>query len=46
MRLTLESSANLRSCRAVESLTVINDPGLHDLYAEWIDRKVREHAVQ
>jgi hypothetical protein len=45
MRLAFESSANLRTCRNVENLTVVNDLGLHDWHAAWIDTKVREHEI-
>jgi hypothetical protein len=45
MRLSFEGSANLRTNRNMENLCVINDPGLHDWHAAWIDEKVREHAT-
>jgi hypothetical protein len=45
LRLAFEGSANLRTCRNVENVCVVNDPGLHDWHAAWIDRKVREHEI-
>jgi hypothetical protein len=45
MRLSFEGSANLRTNRNLENLAVVNDPGLHDWHAAWIDRKVNEHAL-
>jgi hypothetical protein len=45
LRLSFEGSMNLRTCRNVENLCVVNDPGLHDWHAAWIDHKVREHEV-
>jgi hypothetical protein len=46
LRLSFEGSANLRSSRNAENLTIVNDPGVHDFWADFIDRKVREHEVQ
>jgi hypothetical protein len=45
LRLSFEGSANLRTNRNAENLAVVNDPGLHDWHAAWIDAKVREHAL-
>jgi hypothetical protein len=45
LRLVFEGSANLRTNRNMENLAVVNDPGLHDWHAEWIDAKVREHEI-
>jgi hypothetical protein len=45
LRLVFEGSANLRTNRNMENLAVVNDPGLHDWHAAWIDQKVREHAL-
>jgi hypothetical protein len=45
LRLVFEGSANLRTNRNMENLCVVNDPGLHDWHAAWIDQKVREHAI-
>jgi hypothetical protein len=45
LRLSFEGSANLRTNRNLENLAVVNDPGLHDFHAAWIDAKVREHEV-
>jgi hypothetical protein len=46
LRLAFEGSANLRTNRNLENLAVVNDPGLHDFHAAWIDAKVREHEVE
>jgi hypothetical protein len=46
MHLAWEGSSNLRSCRAVENLTVVNDLDLCRFHSEWIERKVKEHATQ
>lgn len=35
--LTVESSANLRSCHNVEQATITNDAGLYSFHAKWID---------
>jgi hypothetical protein len=43
LRLAFEGSANLRTNKNLEQMTVINDPGLHDRHAAWIDAKAREH---
>ena len=45
LQLSFEGSANLRTNRNLENLTVVNDPGLHDFHATWLDAKVREHEV-
>jgi hypothetical protein len=45
VRLVFEGSANLRTWRNVENLCVVNDPGLHDWHAQWIDERVREHEI-
>jgi hypothetical protein len=45
LRLSFEGSANLRTNRNLENLSVVNDPGLHDWHAAWIDQKVCEHAT-
>jgi hypothetical protein len=45
LRLTFEGSANLRTNRHMENVCVVNDAGLHDWHAAWIDQKVREHEV-
>jgi hypothetical protein len=44
--LVFEGSANLRTNRNVENLAVVNDPGLHDFHAAWIDARVRDHEVE
>ena len=38
-------SANLRTNKNIEQMTAINDPGIHDWHAAWIDEKVRDHEV-
>jgi hypothetical protein len=45
LRLSFEGSANLRTNRNLENVCVVNDPGLHDFHAAWMDAKVREHAT-
>ena len=39
-RLAFEGSANLRTNSNIEQMTAINDPGLHDWHAAWIDGRV------
>jgi hypothetical protein len=39
LRLVFEGSANLRTNKNVEQVTAINDAGLHDWHAGWIDAK-------
>jgi hypothetical protein len=46
LRLAFEGSANLRTNRNLENLCVVNDAGLHDFHAAWIDAKVHEHEVE
>ena len=36
-RITVESSANLRSCKNIEQVAIIGDPGLHSFHRQWID---------
>jgi hypothetical protein len=43
LRLSFEGSANARTNRNTEQVTCINDPGLHDWHAQWIDEKVADH---
>jgi hypothetical protein len=45
VKLVFEGSANLRTNRNVEQLTIFGDPHLHDWHAAWIDAKVREHEI-
>jgi hypothetical protein len=45
LRVSFEGSANLCTNRNLENLCVVNDPGLHDWHAQWIDAKVREHEI-
>jgi hypothetical protein len=44
LRLAFEGSANLRTNKNVEQVTAINDAGLHDWHARWIDERVVAHA--
>jgi hypothetical protein len=46
LKLTFEGSMNLSTNRNVEQMAVVNDAGLHDWHAQWIDAKVAEHEVQ
>jgi hypothetical protein len=43
-QLSVESSANLRSCRNIEQMTLINSPSLHKFHARWIDQLFAEAA--
>ncbi len=45
-RLVFEGSANLRTNKNVENVTAINDAGLHDWHARWIDAEVCRHEAQ
>jgi hypothetical protein len=45
LKLVFEGSMNLSTNRNVEQMAVINDSGLHDWHAAWIDTKVGEHEV-
>jgi hypothetical protein len=45
-RLVFEGSANLRTNKNVEQMTVVNDAGLHDWHAAWIAGKVRDHETE
>jgi hypothetical protein len=42
MKLAFEGSMNLSTNRNVEQMAVINEAGLHDWHAGWIDRKVKD----
>jgi hypothetical protein len=42
LRLVFEGSMNLSTNRNVEQMAVVNDAGLHDWHAAWIDSKVAE----
>jgi hypothetical protein len=44
-RFTVESSANLRSCRNIEQITLINSKALHDFHAGWIDDVIAKAQV-
>lgn len=44
VRLVLEGSANLRTNRNREQLTLARDPALFDWHSRWIDDVVREHG--
>jgi hypothetical protein len=45
-RLSLEGSANLRSNSNREQICLINDPGVHDWHATWIDDLVSKHEPE
>jgi hypothetical protein len=42
LRLAFEGSMNLSTNRNLEQMTVINDAGLHDWHAGWIEQRVKE----
>jgi hypothetical protein len=42
LKLAFEGSMNLSTNRNVEQMAVVNDPGLHDFHAGWIDARVKE----
>lgn len=44
-KITVESSANLRSNGNSEQVTIIQDPALHDWHAAWIDQMVTAHET-
>jgi hypothetical protein len=47
--LTLESSANLRSCKNIEQLSIFGSPDLYAFHTGWMDElftEGREHAVE
>jgi hypothetical protein len=44
LRLVFEGSANLRTNKNIEQVTVFNDPDLHDWHTAWILDKVGEHG--
>ena len=41
-RLAVESSANLRSCRNIEQITLVNSPDLYQFHRDWIDQVIQE----
>ena len=43
LKLAFEGSMNLSTNRNVEQMCVVNDPGLHDWHAQWIDSKALAH---
>lgn len=43
---TVESSANLRSCKNVEQMTVIGDPGVYAFHVAWIDQLFARAAAR
>jgi hypothetical protein len=43
LRLVFEGSMNLSTNRNLEQMTVINDPGLHDWHAGWVEQKAAAH---
>lgn len=40
----VESSANLRSCKNIETITIIGDPGVYTFHRQWIDELFMEGA--
>lgn len=42
--IVIEGSANLRTCRQIEQFIVVNDRGLYDWHAEWME-KARAIAI-
>ena len=44
LRLVFEGSMNLSTNRNLEQMAVVNDAGLHDWHAAWIELKAREHG--
>jgi hypothetical protein len=44
LRLVFEGSMNLSTNRNTEQMCIVNDPGLHDWHAAWIEQKAREHG--
>lgn len=45
-RFAVESSANLRSCRNLEQITLTQAADLHDFHAGWIDQVTRTRTSQ
>lgn len=43
-KLSIESSANLRSCHNIEQITIIGAPALYRFHAGWIDRLFQADA--
>ena len=43
-RFTVESSANARSCRALEQISIFQSPPLHDFHAGWIREVIEASA--
>lgn len=39
--ITIEASANLRSCQSVEQLTIADDPGLYRFHRQWLRHVVK-----
>jgi hypothetical protein len=46
LKLAFEGSMNLSTNRNLEQMAVINDAGLHDWHAHWIEQKAREHGEE
>lgn len=44
--LTVESSANLRSCKNIEQMTLVGSPELYTFHTAWIDDLAREQEDQ
>lgn len=45
LKLTMETSANLRTNNNIEQATLFNDAELHDWHAQWLDEKHREWEI-
>lgn len=43
-RIAVESSANLRSCRNIEQITITSSRALHDFHAAWIEQVITAAA--
>jgi len=46
LRLVFEGSMNLSTNRNLEQMCVVNDAGLHDWHAAWIEEKARKHGEE
>lgn len=43
---TIESSANLRSCKNIEQITIINSPPLYAFHSEWMNELFNQAEAQ
>lgn len=44
-RLTVETSANLRSCKNIEQYTITNDPALLEFHRAWIEDAIKDVEI-